>query len=306
VDLRRLLLFRGNLKVLRTVARANICLLVAAAAAFAQNRPYSVEKVIGGFQNAGSVTWNRDHLLVGDVPAGKITSVSSVRPSVWREGTYASGLAVDSDGRVYVCDSHEHRLLRIDAKKNKEDVIADRFEGQRLSGPTAVTVSKNNHVFFTDSAFASADKDRALAHYGIYHVSPKGELSIVAKMTSRPNGIVLSGDGKALYVVDSDARSVIAWDIDRAGAASNQRVLLRTKNGVPNGIAVGSDGKLYVAARYIEVYDKSGKLEAEIELSEKPNELTFGDADSVNLYVAAHTSLYRVRFNPDAQGGKTN
>lgn len=284
-----------------------LLLFVAAVCASAQDAPWTVEKILGNLGYAGSLAWVKDYLLISDVPAGKITKVDSVGPSTYREGLHAAGMAVDNDGRIYLCDSHEHRLIRLDpSKKNKEEVLADKFEGKRLNGPTGVAVSKNNHVWFTDSAFAVADKDRELSHYGVYHVTPKGELSLVAKMTGRPNGIALSHDGKSLYVVDSDNRNVTAWDIDRSGAASNSRVLFRVKEGVPNGIAAGADGKIYVAARIIEVYDRSGKFDHTIEIGEKPADMTFGDTDNLNLYVAARTSVFRVRFAAKEKGGKSN
>jgi gluconolactonase len=286
-----------------------LLLSAAAVCATAQNAPWTVEKIVGDLGYAGSVAWNRDHLLISDVPAGKITKVDSAGPSIWREGLHAAGMAVDGDGRLYVCDSHQHRLLRIDpSKKNKEEVLADKFEGKRLNGPTAVAVGKNNHVFFTDSAFASADRERELSHYGVYHLTPRGELSLVSKMTGRPNGIALAPDGKTLFVVDSDNRTVSAWDIDRSGAASNNRVLFRVKEGVPNGIAAGADGRLYVAGRFIEVYDRTGTFDHAIEISEKPSDLVFGDAENANLYVAARTSVFRVRFAAKGKdkGGKSN
>jgi len=285
--------------------RAFLFLTAMALAGSAQDAPYAVEKVLGNFQFAGGVAWMRDHLLISDTPAGKIKKIDSDGPSVFKEEFYASGMTSDSEGRLYICDPREHRLLRLDSKKNKEDVLADKFEGKRLNGPTAVAVSKNNHIWFTDAAFAASDREKALAHYGVYHISPKGELTLLSKMPGRPNGIALSTDQKTLYVVDSDSRSVLAWDVDRSGVAANPRVLFRVKQGVPNGIAAGADGKVYVAARIIEVYDRTGKFDSQIELSEKPGDLTFGDVDLSNLYVAARTSVYRVRFHNN-KGGKSN
>ncbi len=282
-------------------------LTIAVLTATAQDAAFTVEKALGNLQFAAGLVWMKDHLLVSDLPGGKITKIDTVAPSVWREGLHAGAMAADSEGRVYVCDPHEHRLIRLDpAKKDKMDVIADKFEGKRLSGPTGVAVSKSNHVFFTDSAFGTADRDKQLDFYGVFHVSPRGELSLVTKMSGRPNGIALSPDGKALYVVDSDARAVMAWDIDRGGAASNSRVLFRVKEGIPNGIAVSTDGKFYVAARAVEVYDRTGKFETQIETTEKPGDLVFGDIDNAHLYVAARTSLYRVRFHEKDKGGKSH
>jgi len=278
--------------------RAFLYSLTASLACAQQERsehPYTIEKIIGSMAYAGAVAWFKDYLLIADTAGGKITKVDSEGPSMFRDDTHVSAIAADAELRVYLADARNHRLIRID-KKGKEEVLASEWEGKPLLGPTGIAVTKNNHVFFTDSAWASEDANKPRPYYGIFHVPPKGELSLVSKMTTRPNGIALSPDNKTLYVVDSDTRSVTSWDVDKSGAASNQRVLLKTKAGVPNGIVTGSDGLLYIAAKGIEVYTSAGKLVYQIELTEKPGDITFGDGNLANLYVAARTGLYRVRL----------
>jgi len=212
-------------------------------------------------------------------------------------------MAFDSDGRLLICDPVERNLVRLD-KKGRMEVLADRFEGKRLNGPNSVVISKNGHIWFTDPAFATADKQKELSWYGVYHIPPKGELGLVAKLTSRPNGIALSPDSKTLYVVDSDARSVLAWEIDKSGTASGPRTFTRIKTGVPNGIHAGPDGRVYVSARRVLIFTPSGEPAGNIETSEKPADMTFGDADMGSMYIAAGTSVYRVKWN--SKGGDTN
>ena len=38
--------------------------------------------------------------------------------------------------------------------------------------------------------------------YGVYRITPKGELQVIAKPQGRPNGIALSPDGRILYVAN--------------------------------------------------------------------------------------------------------
>jgi gluconolactonase len=258
-------------------------------------KPYTVEKVLGGLKYASAVGWFKDHLLISDLPAGKITKIDTEGPSTFRENTHATALAADAENRVYIADAHEHRLIRLD-RKGKVDVLASTWENQPLLGPTGITVGKNNSVWFTDSAWASEDQKKARPYYAVFHVSAKGELSLVAKMNTRPNGIAVSPDNKTLYVVDSDARSVLSWDLDRTGMASNQKVFVKTRSGVPNGVAVAPDGTVYVASRNIEVFTPAGQPMYYIEITEKPADITTGDTGLSNLYVAARTGLYRVRF----------
>jgi len=45
------------------------------------------------------------------------------------------------------------------------------------------------------------------------------------------------------------------------------------------------------------IFTPDGKSAGRIEVPEKPASLVFGDADRLTLYVAARTSVYRVRIS---------
>ncbi|MGH9664152.1 MAG: SMP-30/gluconolactonase/LRE family protein, partial [Bryobacteraceae bacterium] len=91
-------------------------------------------------------------------------------------------------------------------------------------------------------------------------------------------------------------RSIVAYDLDRSGAASNERTVVSGIPGVPDGLRVDEKGNLYVAAAGILVYTPEGKLLRIIELPETPSNCAFGDPDFQSLYITARTSVYRVRL----------
>ena len=123
---------------------------------------------------------------------------------------------------------------------------------------------------------------------------------LVPYVTTRPNGIALSPNGKTLYVTGSDDRTVRAYDIERDGAPVNERVLISKIEGIPDGIRVDDKGNLYVAAKEIYVYSPAGKQIHSINMTEPPSNLAWGDADFGTLYVSARTFVYRVQL--DAKG----
>jgi gluconolactonase len=201
---------------------------------------------------------------------------------------------------VYVCETRGRRVIRLD-KKGKLDVIADAWEGKRFNGPNDIALGKNGRIYFTDPAFGSAEDTRELPFYGIYHATSKGEVQLAAKTGGRPNGLAFSPDGETLYVADSDARSVIAYDIDKRGAASNERTLISGIAGVPDGLRVDKEGQIYVAARELLVFTPDGKPVRSIPIAEKPSAVAFGDGDMGTLYITARSSLYRFRPEPEAR-----
>jgi gluconolactonase len=186
-------------------------------------------------------------------------------------------------------------VVRTD-KNGKLEVLAEKFEGKRLNQPNDLVVRKDGHLWFTDPAFGSAEKTRELDFYGVYHITPKGELEVVARPKGRPNGIALSPDGKILYVDNSDERNIRAYDVDRSGKATNEREIASGLEGVPDGMKVDAKGNLYIAARQILVYSPAGRRLANFELPEVPANCAFGDDDMQSLYVTARTSLYRLRL----------
>jgi gluconolactonase len=256
-----------------------------------------VEKVAHGFRFTEGPAWSREgYLLFSDVPSGRIMKyVPGGDAEEYRaESNGAAGNAFDAQGRLYTCETHARRVTRTD-KKGHNEVLADKWDGKRLNAPLGIAVSKSGHVYFTDPAFGNQQDRRELDFYGVYHITPKGQLSVIAKPSGRPNGIALSPNGRILYVANSDERNIRAYDVDREGAVSGERVLVSKVEGIPGGMRAAEDGNLYVAAKSIAVYSPEGKLLTTIPVAETPSNCTFGDADLLTLYITARTSVYRVR-----------
>jgi gluconolactonase len=280
--------------------RLIVATLVASLTLLAQDfSKLNVEKAAGGFRFTEGPVWSQEgDLLFSDVPNSKIHRfVPGKGAEVFREQSDgANGNAFDSRGRLYTCESQTRRVTRTDKKGNIE-VLAEKWEGKRLNAPNDIVVRKDGHVYFTDPMFGKQADTKELDFRGIYHITPKGQLELVARTPNLPNGLALSPNGKILYVDFSDERTVRAYDLDRNGRASNERVLIKGIEGVPDGMKVDEKGNLYVAAKGVAVYSPEGKLLATIEVPESPANCAFGDPDLQSLYITARTSLYRVRLD---------
>lgn len=265
-----------------------------------------IEKVSAGNRFTEGPAWSKEGFLVfSDVPNNRMLKfIPGTGNASYRENTSgANGNAFDSQGRLWTCESRTRRVVR-QKKDGSVEVMAETFEGKRLNAPNDIVVRKDGHVWFTDPAFGVQAETRELDFYGIYHISPKGELSLVAKPKGRPNGITLSANGKTLYVANSDERCVYAYDVDGQGRASNEHVLLKDIPGPPDGLKLDEKGNFYIAAGQLVVYSPQGKLLRDIEMPEKPSNLAFGDGDYQTLYITARTSVYRLRL--DVKGAINN
>jgi sugar lactone lactonase YvrE len=258
-----------------------------------------IEKVAGNYQYTEGPAWSRDgFLLFSDVPTGRIIKlVAGEPPAIFRPSSGgAHGSVFDPQGRLITCEATARRVTRTE-KNGKVEVLAERFEGKRFNAPNDVAVRRDGNMYFTDPAFGSQAAARELDFYGVYQISSKGELSLVAKTTGRPNGIALSPKGDRLYVTDADQRLIRLWDLDRAGKATNERVFVSGIEGPPNGIKTDEKGGVWVAAKALLVYGEDGKLAAKLDMPESPGNLVFGDNDFKSLYLTAQKSVYRIRLD---------
>jgi gluconolactonase len=237
-------------------------------------------------------------LIFSDIPNNKLLQFVPGQPAnVFRDNSSgATGNRFDAQGRLYTCESHSRRVTRTD-KKGKVEVLAERWQDKRLNAPNDLAIRKEGDVYFTDPAFGNQQDTRELDFYGVFHISRKGELELIAKPKGRPNGIALAPDGRTLYVSNSDEKNVRAYDLDKSGAASNEHILISGIDGVPDGICVDEKGDLYVAANQIQVYSPQGKPLGEIHTEETPSNCAFGDPDLGSLYITARTSVYRARLD---------
>jgi gluconolactonase len=281
------------------------CVVIAAAAlAHAQNfDEIQVERLAKNLHYADGPVWSWDgYMLYSDAPVDRIrkfvpgTGDEEVGPIPG--GSY--GQTYDKDGRLYRCEFRERRVTR--TGKKRAEVLVDHFEGKRFNAPNDIVVRRDGHVYFTDPAFGAQQDSREMDYYGVFHITPKGEIEAVAKWKTRPNGITLAPNGRTLYVSDSDMRLVRAYDLDGKGMASNERIVVDKIPGVPDGLRTDEKGNLYVAARSVLVYaDPNGRTDAgkflgEVNLAEPPTNLTFGDPDMETLYITTRTGVFRVRL----------
>ena len=279
--------------------KALVIALLAAAASGQDFSNITVEKVAGGFRFTEGPVWSREgFLLFSDVPNNKIIKIAPEEKAVLFRGDSngANGNTFDAQGRLYSCESKTRRVTRTD-KKGKIEVLADKWEGKRLNAPNDIVVRKDGQIYFTDPAFGDQADTRELDFYGIYHINPKGQLRLVGKPKGRPNGIALSPNGRILYVDNSDDRTVVAYDVDRNGETTNERVVISGIEGVPDGMRVDEKGNLYVTAKGVAVYTPNGKLLTTLPMAETPANCAFGDEDFRTLYVTARTSVYRIRLD---------
>jgi gluconolactonase len=261
----------------------------------AQDSEVKLDKLVIGLHYAEGPAWSPEGFLIfSDTVTNKLHKLAPGQHDAELADIPGGpiGNAYDSEGRLYTCEFRERRITRT-AKNGKTEVLATRFEGKRFNAPNDIVVRRDGQAYFTDPAFGNQQDTRELDFYGVFHLTPKGEVDAIAKLKTRPNGVALSLNGRTLYVTDSDTRCIRAYELD--GKGGEGRVVVDKIPGVPNGIRVDEKGNLWVAASAVFSYSPQGALLRQIALPETPSNLSFGGGDMETLFITARTSVYRVR-----------
>ncbi len=215
-----------------------------------------------------------------------------------------NGLALDKQGRLVIATWAGRSIVRVE-KNGKRTVLADSYEGKRFGGTNDLTVKKDGAVYFTDTygglRLREKDPHKELDFNGVY-MWKDGKLTLVVKDVPNTNGLAFSPDEKILYVNGSFDRYVKAYDVKADGTVTNGRMLIDMHDdpakGITDGVRVDTKGNLWeTGPGGIWIITPEGKHIGTIKTPELAANVEFGDRDHKTLYVAARTSIYKIRLN---------
>jgi gluconolactonase len=262
-----------------------------------------LETVAGGFGFTEGPMWDADGFLY--VSDETINRIFRVYPDGKKEEVIALG---DPDGNTF---DRRHRLIDcasvlraiIEVTPNgKYKILADHYDGKKFNSPNDVIVGPDGALYFTDPTLdLVAGEKQEIPFQGVYRLDDKGNVRLLTKDLTQPNGLAFSPDGKHFYIDDSEKRNIRVYDVGQDGTLSKGRIFGEEPgakhDGVPDGIKVDKSGNLFITGpRGIWVWDAKGNHLGTIAMPEQPANLTWGDKDYRTLYITATTSVYRLEL----------
>lgn len=177
--------------------------------------------------------------------------VSRVRPDggqeVWTETEGANGHKVLRDGTHLLCVPGERAVLRLDENGKRLGVASNSCEGEPLRAPNDLTLDGRGGVYFTDPGGAR-EKPIGTVHY----LDRDGRTHLAAGGMWVPNGLVLSRDGRTLYVAETVPNRIVRFAVRDDGSLGEMEWFagLPDRDGhqaEPDGMAIDEAGNVYVA-----------------------------------------------------------
>jgi len=216
----------------------------------------------------------------------------------------SNGLALDRQGRLLIATWTGRSIDRIE-KDGKRTILADRYEGKRFGGTNDLVVKKDGAIYFTDGfgGLRGRDKDpsKELDFAGIF-MWKEGKVTLAIKDIATPNGLAFSPDEKYLYANGSQNKYVRRYDVQPDDTLTNSQMFIDmssdTAGGITDGMKVDTKGNVYESGpKGIWVMSPEGKHLGTILTPEFVANLCFGGRDNKTLYIAARTSVYKIRVN---------
>ena len=330
--------------------RSLILLALCAAAVFAQTAPVRpvigkivredprldrlipkdavIEVLASGIKWAEGPVWIKDggYLLFSDIPRNSIMKWKEdeglslfLKPSGYTglvdygAEPGSNGLVLDPQGRLVSCEHGDRRIARLERDGGKK-TLADNYMGKRLNSPNDAVFRSNGDLYFTDPPYGlpkrQDDPRRELDFCGVYRLSRDGQLTLLTKEMTFPNGIAFSPDEKTLYVSQSDPAKAIwmAFPVNADGTLGKGRVfrdvtaMVDKFPGAPDGMKVDRYGNLFATGPGgIHVMAPDGTLLGRIDTGQRTANCAWAEDGSV-LYITADSYLCRIRTTTKGEG----
>ncbi len=202
-------------------------------------------------------------------------------------GGAPNGAAVDRAGRLWFCDSEHNAIRRLDPRTGAVASVVERLDGQPFFKPNDLAFDAAGNLVFS----CPGDSRQSPTGY-VCCLASGGAVSVIAREKYFPNGVAFVNGGRALLLAETYRQRIWIGDWDPALREwRNPRLWATEVTGAPgpDGMALGADGRLYVAvygAGQIKIFGADGKQVGARDLPGKnPTNCAFDPSGRLGLVV---------------------
>jgi len=266
---------------------------------------FGVKKVEADCKFAEGPTVDRDgNLYFSDGPNDRVMKrTPDGELSVFLEPSgAANGLLIDQENRLLMCQSSREgggrAVVRVDLKTKEVTVLTSEYQGNRYIAPNDLCIDEKGRVYFTDPYYSG---EKSQPSSGVYRIDPDGTVALLVDDLQKPNGIVITPDGRTIYVSDRGTQNLHRYQVGEDGSLKPDGIVydFSPDRGI-DGMWLDVEGNIYGAAGKGEttglfVISPEGKLLLHKPMPEFSTNVTFGGKDRRDLYLTATSSVYHMR-----------
>lgn len=281
-----------------------------------------LEKLADGFDWSEGPVWipAAQRLLFSDVPRNVVYSWSAseglrefLKPSgytgegSWEREPGSNGLTLDATGVLVLCQHGDRQVARLEPDGRSFATVVSGFEGRRFNSPNDLVFDRAGNLYFTDPPYGLQGLNdsplKELDFNGVFRLSPAGELTLLTRNLTFPNGIALSPDEKTLYVAVSDPTwaKVVGFPLDPVQGLGEPLVLhdftpdVGALPGLPDGLKVDEAGNIWTTGPGgVTVLSPDGIRLGRLNTGVPTANCAWGD-DGSSLYITADSMLLRIK-----------
>jgi len=215
-----------------------------------------------------------------------------------------NGMTFFRDGSLFACDFGRNSIIRIHPDGTQTSYV-DHYAGRPLEAPNDLAFDPQGNLYFTAPGGSGRDNSTG----PIYRVdNADHQITRVAEGMAFPNGLAFTSDARRLYVCESQFDRILRFSVADDGSLHDVEVfadLLADGSGEPDGMAVDSAGRLWIAhygRHTVLIVNTEGKIERTIKLpvdastaSGGPTNVVFAGKDLRAVYITdpGNGALYR-------------
>lgn len=247
------------------------------------------------------------YLLFSDIPKNSVyryDNKNGLQTYLANSG-YSNGLRLTPKNELILMQSRSRVVSKMKSAlvqpADKFEVLASHYQGKKLNSPNDSTLHSNGDLYFTDPPYGLPklleDPAKELDYQGVYRLSKSGDLMLIDKTLTFPNGIALSPDDKWLYVAvsDEDNPAWYRYGLDTKGDVISKELFYKPKVnaegevGAPDGMKVHSSGWVFATGTGgVWVFDEDKTLLAHIKMPGFTANLAFDTQEKTLYFTAQH------------------
>jgi gluconolactonase len=219
--------------------------------------------------------WYHGKLYYVEYDRSSVTTWDGTRNTIFwsKKGCGPSAVIPTARGEFLTTCYDSGTIGRISADGKDLPPYTHDKDGNRFVGPNDFAPDHRGGIYFTCSGTAPGP----VIDGKVFYLAADGTISQKATDVHSANGIVVSNDGKILYVIETEDHRLIQFKIGPDASLSDRRVFLdlddlthNVTHIFPDGVKIDSQGHLYIGqnprdahaplAGTIFVVDATGKL----------------------------------------------